>query len=167
MLNADAVSLDKLKLNAKHGGGATPGSFWLRFIAAIIDQMILGFVLFPLNIVLTVLMFALSGNPENPHGSAMVLFYLVYYAVYFLVVFAYFGWFYKNKGATPGKMVFGLRVVKANEGTFIGYGRAFFRETVGKMLSAVILCIGYIMAGFRKDKAALHDLLCETRVIKV
>jgi uncharacterized RDD family membrane protein YckC len=27
--------------------------------------------------------------------------------------------------------------------------------------------IGYIMAGFDSQKRALHDLLCDTRVIKV
>jgi uncharacterized RDD family membrane protein YckC len=30
----------------------------------------------------------------------------------------------------------------------------------------MILGIGYIMAGFDSEKRGLHDLICETRVIK-
>jgi uncharacterized RDD family membrane protein YckC len=33
-------------------------------------------------------------------------------------------------------------------------------------LSAMLLYIGYIMAGFDSEKRALHDYLCDTRVIK-
>ena len=40
-----------------------------------------------------------------------------------------------------------------------------YRETVGKFLSGVILSIGFIMAGIDKEKRALHDMLCDTRVI--
>ena len=39
-------------------------------------------------------------------------------------------------------------------------------ETVGKFLSALILMIGFIMAGFRQDKRALHDLLFRTQVLR-
>ena len=34
-------------------------------------------------------------------------------------------------------------------------------------LYAIILCIGFIMAGIRTDKRALHDLLAGTRVIRL
>jgi uncharacterized RDD family membrane protein YckC len=34
------------------------------------------------------------------------------------------------------------------------------------MLSAMILYIGYIMAGFDSQKRALHDMICDTRVIQ-
>jgi uncharacterized RDD family membrane protein YckC len=35
------------------------------------------------------------------------------------------------------------------------------------MVSAMILMIGYIMAGFDSQKRALHDMICDTRVIRV
>jgi uncharacterized RDD family membrane protein YckC len=34
-------------------------------------------------------------------------------------------------------------------------------------VSAILLCIGYIMAGFDSEKRALHDMMCDTRVIRV
>ena len=40
-----------------------------------------------------------------------------------------------------------------------------YRETIGKFLSGVIMNIGYIIAGIDSEKRALHDILCDTRVI--
>jgi uncharacterized RDD family membrane protein YckC len=47
----------------------------------------------------------------------------------------------------------------------VDLGRAFGRY-FGKLLSAIILGIGYIMAAFDSEKRALHDMICDTRVIK-
>jgi uncharacterized RDD family membrane protein YckC len=34
-----------------------------------------------------------------------------------------------------------------------------------EMLSGMIMMIGYIMAGFDDEKRALHDRICNTRVV--
>ena len=47
----------------------------------------------------------------------------------------------------------------------IGLGRAFGRY-FAKILSGLILMIGYIMAAFDSEKRALHDMICDTRVIR-
>jgi len=47
----------------------------------------------------------------------------------------------------------------------VSYGRAAGRY-FAKMLSGIIMGIGYIMAGFDSQKRALHDMICDTRVIK-
>jgi uncharacterized RDD family membrane protein YckC len=44
-------------------------------------------------------------------------------------------------------------------------GRAAGRY-FAKMISSMILMIGYIIAGFDSQKRALHDIICDTRVIK-
>jgi uncharacterized RDD family membrane protein YckC len=67
-------------------------------------------------------------------------------------------------GATLGKMAVGIRVVKS-DGSRVGYGRAFGRY-FAKIVSLLTLLIGYIMAGFDSQKRALHDYICDTRVIK-
>jgi uncharacterized RDD family membrane protein YckC len=84
-----------------------------------------------------------------------------------LVVFAINGvysiFFVGKYGATPGKMVCGLRVVASDGGT-LSYGRAtgrFFAE----LLSGLVCYIGYIIAGFDSQKRALHDHICNTRVV--
>ena len=40
-----------------------------------------------------------------------------------------------------------------------------FRETTGRVLSAVLFA-GYFIAALRKDSRALHDLLADTAVIR-
>jgi uncharacterized RDD family membrane protein YckC len=77
----------------------------------------------------------------------------------------YEGVFVSRFGATPGKMALDLKVVRPDGGS-ISLGRAVGRY-FAKMVSAIILGIGYIMAGFDSQKRALHDMICDTRVIKV
>jgi len=66
-------------------------------------------------------------------------------------------------GATLGKMAVKIRVVTA-EGGRVSYGRALGRY-FAKILSWVVCGIGYIMAAFDEEKRALHDRICNTRVI--
>ena len=66
--------------------------------------------------------------------------------------------------ATPGKLAVGLKVIRSN-GAPVAIGRAFGRH-FAKYLSGMILAIGYIMAGFDAEKRALHDMICDTRVVK-
>jgi len=84
--------------------------------------------------------------------SAVSLICLIYYIVPTALT-----------GRTPGKKVCGLRVV--SERGKVGFLRAILRETVGKMLSS-ILCLGYLMVAFHKEKRGLHDLIAGTWVIK-
>jgi len=78
---------------------------------------------------------------------------------------AYFVGFNGRFGATPGKMVLKLKIVRP-DGEPISYGRAFGRY-FAKMLSSLIFCIGYMMAGWDEQKRALHDRIADTRVIHV
>ena len=67
-------------------------------------------------------------------------------------------------GATPGKMAWGLKVIRADGGT-VSYGRAFGRFWA-QLLSGLLLGIGFIMVAFDDEKRALHDHICDTRVIR-
>jgi uncharacterized RDD family membrane protein YckC len=87
-------------------------------------------------------------------GSLVLIMVHLTYEVFFLGRF----------GATPGKMVCGLRVVRPT-GEKITYLRAFGRFFACQ-LSGLILCIGYIMAAFDSQKRALHDHICDTRVVR-
>jgi uncharacterized RDD family membrane protein YckC len=76
-----------------------------------------------------------------------------FYEVYFL----------SAHGATPGKMAMGLKVIRADGGALppmLALARHF-----AEWVSAVIFLIGYMMAGFDQEKRALHDRICDTRVI--
>ena len=66
-----------------------------------------------------------------------------------------------------GKWLFNLRVIPADgpEDGKLRFVDVAYRETIGKFLSGVILNAGYILAGPDREKRALHDMLCDTRVI--
>jgi uncharacterized RDD family membrane protein YckC len=66
-------------------------------------------------------------------------------------------------GSTFGKMACNIKIVRA-DGSPASFGLAFGRY-FAKMLSGLILGIGYFMAGFDDEKRALHDRLCETRAV--
>jgi len=68
------------------------------------------------------------------------------------------------KQATVGKMVLGLKVTDL-EGHRISFARATGRH-FAKLISAMILLIGYIMAGFNERKQALHDMIAGTLVVR-
>lgn len=67
-------------------------------------------------------------------------------------------------GATVGKLVFGLRVVRP-DGERISYRRAFGR-CLANYLNLLTCLAGYIIAAFDSEKRALHDHVCGTRVIR-
>lgn len=66
--------------------------------------------------------------------------------------------------ATIGKMICGLIVTDA-AGARITFGRATARH-FSKIISAIILYIGFMMAGWTERKQALHDMIAGTLVIK-
>ncbi len=68
-----------------------------------------------------------------------------------------------GKCASLGKMALGIKVTDLN-GNGISFGTATGRF-FGKMISGVILYIGFIMAGFTEKKQALHDIMAGCLVV--
>lgn len=139
--------------------------FWLRFVAMIIDSvafMVMFFVVALLaGIVLGISMGGRSPDTKdveligNLIGIAMgLIFPWLYYAF-----FEASGW-----QATPGKKILGLRVTDLS-GAPIGFGRASGRFW-GKMVSYMILYIGFFMAGWTEKKQGLHDMMAGTLVVR-
>ena len=153
-------------------GAVRYGGFWLRFVAYLIDYTIVGI---PMGIIAILLtggsMFALSRlgpnpAPEDVMAAMMPMIGAVaVMSVAGMVLYCSYETFFLVKyGATPGKMAMGLKVVRP-DGSGIQVGRAIGRY-FSKVLSGMILYIGFIMVGFDSEKRALHDMICDTRVIK-
>ena len=66
--------------------------------------------------------------------------------------------------ATLGKKALGLEVTDM-QGLRIRFGRATGRF-FAKIISSIILFMGFIMAGFTEKKQALHDMIAGTLVIR-
>lgn len=142
--------------------------FWIRFVAMMIDSIIL-------LAVNGALQFAVLGGraanpfPDPTHPEAHIADTIAIFGIAWLLGAAasatYEGLFVGKLGATPGKMALSLRVVRPGGGP-VSMGRAFGRY-FAKMLSSFTLGIGYIIAGFDSEKRAMHDMICDTRVIQI
>ena len=79
------------------------------------------------------------------------------------------GWLYfalmesSEKQATLGKMALGI-VVTDMAGKRMSFGRATGRY-FGKIISGLILLVGFIMIAFTEKKQGLHDMMANTLVV--
>lgn len=148
--------------NAEYAG------FWRRCAALVIDSIIVavvfGMVFGLLGALLGGVLAAVGGggggSPELMTGFAALMQLFFYF-----VVWAYFAWWYASPSmASPGKMAMGLVVVdgQAQRLTFL---RGFGREAA-KLVSGIILGIGYLMQPFTGRKQALHDMIASTVVLR-
>ena len=65
---------------------------------------------------------------------------------------------------TLGKRVFGIYVVRT-DGSRVGPGRAVARQAI-KVLSEFTVGLLFLLVAFREDKRGLHDLICDTVVLR-
>lgn len=148
--------------------------FWLRFVAYLIDDIILGLVGFIISLpFIGGIIFSAIGigeNPEMDEKLALGIAGILGSIFGLIIVIALMGWLYyafmessKNQG-TLGKMALGLKVSDM-EGNRISFARATGRY-FGKILSGMILYIGYILAGLTEKKQALHDIISGCLVIR-
>jgi uncharacterized RDD family membrane protein YckC len=123
--------------------------FWIRFGAAFIDGLITG-------LIGVAVLYGTGGSIENQSGLSNGFNIIL-------------GWLYaaimesSERQATFGKIAVGIKVTDMN-GDRISFGKATGRH-FAKIISAIILLIGYIMAAFDSKKQALHDKMAGTLVL--
>ena len=158
--------------------------FWIRFVAYIIDKIIVSIIeiilAIPIFIFIGIAIPFINDEPKVEHfTSASVTFAnslvemqeagLIISMILLFLTTAAVEWLYfalmesSAKQATLGKAAVGIIVTDQN------YKRISFARATGryfsKWISGLILDIGYIMAAFTKKKQALHDFIAETVVI--
>ena len=87
------------------------------------------------------------------------------FAVQWIIHILYYVLFTGLRGQTPGKMVVGIQVL-TREGAVPGIGRALLREVIGKLVSTVVLFIGYLWVAFDPHEQGWHDKIAGTYVIR-
>lgn len=135
--------------------------FWIRFGASIIDSIITTVVSLLISFGFG-MMAMFTSSSSDPSNAA--IYSVISTLLSLCITIGYETFFIGKWGATIGKMACGLKVVTP-EGDKITYLRAFARY-FAKIVSAMILLIGYIMAAFDDEKRALHDRICDTRVVR-
>lgn len=151
--------------------------FWLRFVALIIDSIIVGIlqgvVIVPILGALGVGIATGTGmdpgamTEEEAFGMAAAAFGALGTSVLIsqVISYLYFTIMEASKyQATLGKMALGLKVTDLN-GKPLDFPRALLRN-IGKIVSGAIFLIGYIMAGLTEKKQALHDMFASALVVK-
>lgn len=134
--------------------------FWIRVGAYIIDAIVLAVV----GGIIGGLFGGAAGSANDPMGF-MAGGSLLLNLISIVIGIGYFaGMESSSWQATLGKKVLGLVVVDENGQRISlakGIGRYF-----GKILSALIVLIGFIMVAFTEKKQGLHDMLAGTLVLK-
>lgn len=139
-------------LDSPDRSGIVPeyAGFWLRFVAYLIDAII---VAIPIYLIYG----TIGGSFLEPNVFSQI--------IGGILGVAYFVYFESSeKQATFGKQAMGIIVTDLNGGRISplnALGRYF-----AKILSALIILIGFIMAGFTEKKQGLHDMLAGTLVVK-
>jgi len=154
------IFFQRIKEGVPIPGVRVYGTFWIRFGAWFIDYLLISIVRMTLGIALTIVT-ALTGTRQPYFG---VVFSLAWFVIQILVSMPYFVYFVGKFGATPGKMALGLKIINADDSP-MNYGVATKRY-LATILSDWTFCIGYIIAAYDDEKRALHDRICDTRVIK-
>jgi uncharacterized RDD family membrane protein YckC len=131
--------------------------FWIRAAALLIDTLILTTFQVAVEFVAG---YMLSRAGVSPIPSAVETDLQI---ISFLVQIFYFCWFWTRSGATPGKMVFGLKVIDQRGGP-VRLGQAV-KRWFAQLLSGVLLGYGYMKAGWSPEKMSMHDGIAGTRVI--
>jgi uncharacterized RDD family membrane protein YckC/Tfp pilus assembly major pilin PilA len=128
-------------------------SFARRVVAFVIDYVLIWFVIG----LVSAFAAANNGPPQGGNNLAPLLMLLLV-------------WLYKagmessRLQATVGKLALGIKVTTL-AGERIGFRRATGRS-FAQILSAIILYVGFLMAGFTKRRQALHDMIAGTLVVQ-
>jgi uncharacterized RDD family membrane protein YckC len=141
------------------GGPYHYGGFWIRFCAILIDSVILYIGILIIGLIASALIgFDYSNNGKAVTAIAVIYLFATVMVLAYQIMFLRSGW-----QATPGKRVLGLRIITTNGAKLSGW-RAFGRY-VCYSVSAMPMYIGFMMAGWTKEKRSFHDSICDTRVI--
>ncbi len=117
--------------------------FWSRWVASLIDGVILAVPRFVLGLVTT--------------RSAASQLALLIFAAYSVALIG-------SQGCTVGMMAMRLTVVRT-DGSKVDYLWAFIR-LLGSILSALPFCLGYLWIAWDPEKQAWHDKIARTYVVK-
>jgi uncharacterized RDD family membrane protein YckC len=165
------------RVMASGAAGASPlawryGGFWIRFGARFIDGLIFMVpVAFFAALLIPNLLRTRGQVPSAPNQAFAALGFLTVVLALFIAGGCYEILMLKYRSATLGKMACGLKVIRSdgrNLSWGVCFGRFFMWNVVTSgipYLNSIIMLVSSIMLGVDGEKRALHDRVCDTRVI--
>lgn len=141
--------------------GMVPAGFFVRLAAYIIDGIIVGIVLGGIRLPFWVASFVFP----NAFWRQDILFTFSWIDLFtYAIIALYFIILTYVTGATLGKKLLNIQVI-SGVGEKLTSTQVVYRETVGRYLTTVLTCIGYLLIPIDKEKRALHDVLADTKVV--
>jgi uncharacterized RDD family membrane protein YckC len=165
-------------------GTSAYAGFWLRFVAAIIDGLVLGIPagILVVMMVMSMLPTVMQNAQANPQDPKAIMAFVVAFASRFIfisVLLIIGGWLYwglmesSSWQATLGKKALGLYVTDL-AGVRLTFGRASGRYFAGRAIGTIpftgvtslYYLVDCIVAGFTERKQALHDMIAGCLVLR-
>jgi uncharacterized RDD family membrane protein YckC len=159
-------------------GGSPPrpyAGFWLRFVAYVIDVIVLGILSTPIVLGAGVMMGVGEAIRDARRGGSDWNNGLPPSVIGFIALCGLIGlvgtWLYhallesSEWQGTLGKKVMSLEVTDL-AGARVSFGRATGRHFAKFITSLIPLFIGYILAGFTEKRQAVHDMLAGSLVLR-
>jgi uncharacterized RDD family membrane protein YckC len=175
--NGETVGAGAVPGAIRVGGARTsvgePAGFWVRFVAYNLDCYLLGIVyLIVIFIGISVLYFLSAEGSQLKssnfsHAIATTIASSSFlFSIFIAILPLLYNAFCESSSwrGSIGKWFIGIEVQDEN-GESITFLNALGRNAA-KILSAIVLNIGFIIAAFTANKQALHDLMAETYVVK-
>ena len=129
--------------------------FWTRFIAYVIDMI----VIYAVSSLLNTFSFGLLNKVfDFPILGEESLSYVIVMFTYFIAMTYFFS-------QTLGKIIMKIKV-ETNKGEKLSFADVVYRELVGRLLTIFLVYLPYLAVVFTNKKKGLHDFIADTVVVK-
>ena len=129
--------------------------FWTRFIAYVLDMI----VVYSLASLLNTVSFGLLNRQfDFPVLGEESLSYVIVMFTYFISMTYFFS-------QTLGKMIMKIKI-ETNRGDKLSFADVVYRELVGRLLTIFLAYLPYLAVAFTNKKKGLHDFIADTVVVK-
>ena len=129
--------------------------FWQRFIAYIIDLIVVAAITGLFN---TITMNYMNVSIKLSLIGEYTISFLIVSFTYFILMTYYFS-------QTLGKVIMKIKV-ETNKGEKLSWSDVIYREAVGRILTTVVFYTPYLLVGILPKKKGLHDYIADTVVVK-
>lgn len=106
-----------------------------------------------------------NGHAITEIHPAYRLYQIIILSSFFLVSFVFFGWFWTHGGQTLGMRTWRIQLI-TETGVAISWKIAFVRFLAG-FVSIMLFGLGFLWALGEPEKRTWHDILSDTRLIKI
>ena len=143
-----------------------PAGFWIRFVAHLIDQLVLGIIGFVISFFIATFIVETSDNSvldfEFTNVPAFMWWALgvtvALEVLYFTVAIG--AW-----GRTIGKAMLGITVIR-RDGSRISYARSLARCLLYLIQLELVIGLTFLVIAFNPEKQGIHDMICDTGVVR-